>query len=82
MDSQPKKPKIMTTGALQLKTLELIRRVRVHIETPKDYSGPTDEQFLEEVVKPLEDQIRQDRVDVSEYAKLRKAWRDQRAAED
>lgn len=58
---KPLKSRTMTLNELQLETLDLIRKVRFQFNKNPYEEGMTDDEFLDQVVWPLESQIYSDR---------------------
>lgn len=58
----PLRRRTMTLEQLQKKTLQLIKRVHKHLNTPTHVSGVTDGEFLEKACYPLESRISEDRM--------------------
>ena len=52
----------MTLDQLQKKTLQLIKRIHKHLNTPTHVSGVTDAEFLEKACYGLETRIKEDRM--------------------
>jgi hypothetical protein len=61
MAVQPLKKKTMTLNQLQLRTLDVLRKVRFQFKRQAHEDGMSDEEFLDSVVEPLETDIYQDR---------------------
>lgn len=55
------KKKTMTLSELQLKTLDILRRVRFQFNRSAHEEGMSDTEFLDQIVDPLETEIHQDR---------------------
>lgn len=51
----------MTLGQLQTRTLEVLRKVRRQFNRMPHEEGLSDREFLDQVIEPLEIDIRQDR---------------------
>lgn len=58
---RPLKKKTMTLSQLQLETLNVLRKVRFQLNRQAHEEGMSDNEFLDEVVDPLENAILQDR---------------------
>lgn len=58
---QPLKKKTMALSQLQMRTLDVLRKVRFQFRRQGHEPGMTDEEFLDSVVEPLETDIYQDR---------------------
>lgn len=59
---EPLRRRTMTLDQLQKKTLQLIKRVHKHLNTPTHISGVTDAEFLEKACYGLETRIKEDRM--------------------
>ena len=59
---KPLKKKTMTLAQLQLRTLDVLRKVRFQFGRAAHEDGMSDDEFIEQVVNPLETDIYQDRV--------------------
>lgn len=59
--NKPLKAKIMTLSQLQLKTLDLIRKVRFQLGRQGYEEGMSDSEFEDNALNPLETAIYQDR---------------------
>lgn len=57
---EPLRRRTMTLEQLQKKTLQLIKRVHKHLNTPTHISGVTDAEFLEKACYGLETRITED----------------------
>lgn len=57
----PLKKKTMTLSELQLRTLDVLRKVRFQFRRPAHAEGMSDDEFLENIIEPLETDIYQDR---------------------
>lgn len=60
-DVQPLRKRTMTLNELQLKTLDVLRKVRFQLGRQAHEDGMTDTEFVEQYVEPLETEIYQDR---------------------
>ena len=60
-DVKPLKKKTMTLSELQLRTLDVLRKVRFQFGRQAHEDGMTDSEFLDSVLTPLETDIYQDR---------------------
>jgi hypothetical protein len=60
-DVQPLKKKTMTLSELQLRTLDVLRKVRFQFNRAAHEEGMSDGEFLDAVLAPLETDIYQDR---------------------
>lgn len=60
-DVQPLRKRTMTLNELQLKTLDVLRKVRFQLGRQAHEDGMTDTEFVEQYVDPLETEIYQDR---------------------
>lgn len=60
-DVQPLKKKTMTLSELQLRTLDVLRKVRFQFNRAAHEDGMSDAEFLDAVLEPLETDIYQDR---------------------
>jgi len=58
---EPLKARTMGLSKLQLETLDLIRKLRFQLQRPAHAEGMSDNEFLEQIVEPLETKIYQDR---------------------
>ena len=58
---RPLTKKTMTLSQLQLRTLDVLRKVRFQFKRQGHEDGMTDEEFLDNVLEPLETDIYQDR---------------------
>ena len=58
---EPLKSKTMTLSQLQLRVLDVLRRVRFQLHRQAHEDGMSDTEFLEEFIGPLETEIYQDR---------------------
>lgn len=65
----PLKKRMMTLSKLQLRTLDVLRKVRFQLQRQGHEPGMSDAEFLASVLEPLEADIYQDR----QMAKLKKA---------
>lgn len=65
----PLKKRMMTLSKLQLRTLDVLRKVRFQLERQGHEPGMSDAEFLASVIGPLETDIYQDR----QMAKLKRA---------
>lgn len=63
---EPLRSRTMTLGELQLKTLDLIQHLRFQLQRQAHQDGTTDEEFIEQFVEPLEEQIYADRYVLSQ----------------
>lgn len=60
-NDQPLKKRTMTLNELQMRTLDVLRKVRFQFgHAPHEY-GMNDDEFIDSVVEPLETDIYQDR---------------------
>lgn len=57
----PLRSKTMTLNELQLETLDLLRKVRFQFNRAAHEDGMSDNEFLDQIVDPLETKIYQDR---------------------
>lgn len=60
-DVQPLRKRTMTLNELQMKTLDVLRKVRFQLGRQAHEDGMTDTEFVEQYVEPLETDIYQDR---------------------
>lgn len=60
-DVQPLRKRTMTLSELQIKTLDVLRKVRFQLGRQAHEDGMTDTEFVEQYVDPLETEIYQDR---------------------
>lgn len=67
---EPLKKRCMTLSQLQLRTLDVLRRVRFQFQRAAHEPGMTDAEFIEEFIEPLESDIYQDR-QMSKMARIR-----------
>lgn len=58
---KPLKKKTMTLNQLQLRTLDVLRRVRFQFGRQAHEEGMSDSEFIDRFVEPLETDIHQDR---------------------
>ena len=58
---KPLRSRTMTLDQLQLETLDLIRKVRFQLQRQGYEEGMSDEEFMEQIVEPLEHKIYADR---------------------
>lgn len=58
---KPLKKKTMTLSQLQLRTLDVLRKVRFQFNRAAHDEGMSDSEFIEDVLEPLETDIYQDR---------------------
>jgi hypothetical protein len=58
---KPLKKKTMTLNQLQVRTLDVLRKVRIQLRRAGWEGGMSDEEFVSEVVERLETDIYQDR---------------------
>lgn len=58
---KPLTKKTMTLNELQMRTLDVLRKVKFQLQRQAHENGMSDSEFLEEVVEPLETDIFQDR---------------------
>ncbi len=58
---QPLQKRTMTLGQLQLRTLDVLRKVRFQLSRQAHEGGMSDTEFLDEILSPLETDIYQDR---------------------
>lgn len=58
---KPLKARMHTLNQLQLETLDLIRKVRFQFNRAAHEPGMSDTEFLDQIVEPLAEKIRQDR---------------------
>ena len=65
---KPLRKRTMTLNQLQMQTLDLIRKLRFQLNRKACDDGMSDNEFLEQIVDPLETAIYQDR----EISKMRR----------
>lgn len=70
---KPLTKRTMTLNDLQLRTLDVIRKVRFQLGRAAHENGMSDDEFIEEVLEPLETDIYQDRQMLKMIKKQRKA---------
>ena len=58
---EPLKARTMGLSKLQLETLDLIRKVRFQFQRQAYEDGMSDQEFIDQIVTPLETKIYQDR---------------------
>jgi len=58
---EPLRKKTMTLSELQMRTLDVLRRVRFQFQRQSHDPGMSDAEFLDQFVEPLETEIHQDR---------------------
>lgn len=61
MKPEPLKSRTMGLSALQLETLDLIRKVRFQLNRAAHEDGMSDGEFMDQVLTPLEQKILADR---------------------
>ena len=61
MQVKPLKSRTLPLDELQMKTLDLIRKLRLQLIAAPWETGMNDQEFLDQIVKPLEDKIHADR---------------------
>jgi hypothetical protein len=62
MSPRPLQKRTMTLSQLQMRTLDVLRKVRFQLQRPHwAAEGMTDAEFLEQIICPLETDIYQDR---------------------
>lgn len=59
--AKPLKKRTMTLGDLQMRTLDVLRKVRFQLQRQGHEPGMSDGEFLASVIEPLETDIYQDR---------------------
>jgi hypothetical protein len=59
--SEPLKKRTMTLSKLQLRTLDVLRKVRFQLQRQAHEEGMSDDEFLDAILAPLETDIYQDR---------------------
>lgn len=59
---EPLKKRTMTLSQLQVKTLDVLRKVKFQLRRQGYEGGMSDEEFIEQILEPLETNIYQDRV--------------------
>jgi hypothetical protein len=69
---EPLKSRTMTLGELQLKTLDLCKKVRKQLNRKAHEPGLSDAEFLDQVVEPLKTIIEQDRYVIQRAEKNKK----------
>jgi hypothetical protein len=68
---EPLRKKTMSLSKLQLRVLEVLRHVRFQFGRSAHEDGMSDEEFLDSVISPLEEDIYQDREMLRMLRKLR-----------
>jgi hypothetical protein len=66
---EPLKSRTMTLGELQMATLSVLSLVRKQLRRNPAKGGMSDEEFIENILEPLETDIRQDRHVLRDTAK-------------
>jgi len=61
MSVPPLRKKTMTLSQLQMRTVDVLRRVRFQLHRAAWQEGMSDEEFIEQFITPLETDIYQDR---------------------
>ena len=59
--AEPLRKRTMTLGQLQLRTLDVLRKVRFQFGRQAHDQGMSDGEFIDEIIAPLETDIYQDR---------------------
>lgn len=75
MSVEPLRKKTMTLNELQLRTLDVLRRVKFQFNRQAHEEGMSDAEFVDQVIDPLATDIYQDRQVLKMYAKQKKADR-------
>lgn len=58
---EPLRKKTMTLNELQMKTLDVLRKVRFQFNRSAHEDGMSDTEFLDQIIDPFETEIHQDR---------------------
>jgi len=61
MSVPPLRKRTMTLHQLQMRTLDVLRKVRFQLQRQAWQEGMSDEEFVDKVISPLETDIYQDR---------------------
>ena len=61
MSVEPLRKRTMTISELQAKTLKVLRQMRRQLNRRAHEEGMSDREFMDQVLAPLEHEIRQDR---------------------